>query len=274
MELELQKTEDGSHTLYLKEKNEHYHSVHGSINEAMVVYIQATLAPLLDMAEKYGLKVIRIFEMGFGTGLNTFLSMLFAEDWVLRKNYEVQVEYTSVERYPLSKEIWTCLNYPYYAEKMFSNLDINFDSCFKSIHEQPFDGLSSQDFLDDRETSVRRISSHFFLRKLKGDILAMDLPCSYFHGIYYDAFAPTIQPELWSFVVFEKLFRSQVATGTMRSDVGGVSVCVDSLSGYSSILSTYCAKGQVKRDLKKAGYTLESLPGPVGKREITRAFVQ
>lgn len=279
MELELQKTEDGSHTLFWKEKNEHYHSVHGSVNEAMVVYINATLIPLLEMAKLCGLKELRIFEMGFGTGLNTLLSLATVENWVRESGYEVQVEYTSLEYNPLDRVIWSHLNHPIRVHALFQGSDLDFDTCFKNLHEQGFEniffdgGVSVQPSI--KELAHQSHSTHFSVRKLQGDMAGICLPSCYFHGVFYDAFAPTVQPELWEPEIFQKLYESQVPSDAY-SPQGNIRLMAKEKFPFQlgSILSTYCAKGKVKRDLRQAGYQIEVLPGPVGKREITRAFVQ
>lgn len=275
MELELQKTEDGSHTLFWKEKNEHYHSVHGSINEAMVVYINATLLPLLEMAKIYGIEVLRIFEMGFGTGLNTLLSLAWVEKWIAAQGLGLKVEYTSIEYYPLDKELWRELNHAEHVQRMFPVSGLDLGSCFMAIQEQGFSEIRPGKDNCLLETDVQDITRHFSLRKLKGDITTVELPLNYFHGVYYDAFAPSIQPELWVPSIFEKLYRSQVAEGVYGGDGDEVSLDrIPSSSRYMGILSTYCAQGKFKRALREAGYRVENLPGPAGKREITRGFVQ
>ena len=105
MNLQLQQTEDGSHTLFIPDKNEHYHSTHGAIQEALTVYIQASLHFAFQAHREGQIPIVRVLEMGFGTGLNTFLTALEAQ------KAQIPVEYTSIEAYPLEKGIWERLNY-------------------------------------------------------------------------------------------------------------------------------------------------------------------
>lgn len=209
-------TEDGSHTLYMPELDEHYHSVYGAVQEAIHVYINAGL----NYSSR---KEINVLEAGFGTGLNTFLTYIEAE------KQNKLINYTSVELYPLEKEIVGNLNYS-------ETLNHKDTKVFASLHKAPW----------NEET---KISNQFILNKIQADLTKY-----YFTGIYdvvyYDAFAPEVQPELWSVDIFKRIYDS------MRP--GG-------------ILTTYCVKGIVKRALLDCGFTIERLPGPPGKREMLRA---
>lgn len=109
--------------------------------------------------------------------------------------------------------------------------------------------ISDQILMSSWDKQIK-VDDQFSLKKYCKDILNETLTANYFDVVYFDAFSPESQPELWSSYIFEKLY------GAMRQ--GG-------------LLVTYCAKGEVKRTLKKIGFTLESLPGPPGKREMTRA---
>ena len=234
MYLEIQRTEDGSPTLYWPEKNEHYHSTHGAIQEAMTVYIQAALRPAFQAYRENRLPEIRVFEMGFGTGLNTFLSLIEAE------KAGIPVQYTSLEAYPLPPEIWEQLDYARIL-KGIPGHDLDLAACFARLHQQDFDGES------------HRLSPFFSLSKRQGLIQETELPEACFHVIYYDAFAPTVQPELWQPPIFQKLHRA---------------------AATPCILSTYCAQGQFKRNLRDAGFRVVNLPGPAGKREITTGLIE
>lgn len=213
---ELQLTADGSHTLYIPEMEEHYHSVNGAVQESRHVFIDAGLHQLCGSE-------IRILEIGFGTGLNAFLTLLEAAR--LGKT----IHYTSIERYPLEKEIVRALNYPRQISPAAEPL-------FYALHETPWN------------VSVP-VTPYFTLHKMEGDSNSCLFP-DIADLVYFDAFAPDKQPEMWNQPIFDKLYRG--------TSPGG-------------ILTTYCAKGTVRRMLQAAGYTVERIPGPPGKREMLRA---
>lgn len=216
---ELQLTADGSHTLFLSGIDEHYHSVNGAIQESMHVFIEAGLKQI----EK---SRINILEVGFGTGLNAFLSL------VETQSMQKEIHYISLEAYPLSISITDKLNYA-------DNYSEREQSLFSELHRAEW----------DREV---RITPSFYLTKLKADFTTFDFslikePVGL---IYFDAFAPDKQPDMWSQDLFDQLYN-------ITSDKG--------------ILTTYCAKGTVRRMMQQAGYTVERLSGPPGKREMLRA---
>ncbi|MDR2914755.1 MAG: tRNA (5-methylaminomethyl-2-thiouridine)(34)-methyltransferase MnmD, partial [Tannerella sp.] len=216
---EIQITADGSHTLFVPELNEHYHSVNGAVQESSHVFINAGLKHCTKDR-------IHIFEVGFGTGLNAFLTLLDAQ------SNNKTIHYTTIEAYPLDKSIVEKLNYP----QLFSQKD-------RLIYQQ----------LHDAEWNVEvEITPHFFLQKVKVSLLDFDFSLykAPFDLIYFDAFAPDKQPEMWTQEIFNHLFEITTNNG---------------------ILVTYCAKGVVRRMMQAAGYTVERLPGPPGKREMLRA---
>lgn len=213
-------TEDGSHTVLSQEFNEHYHSIHGALQESRHIFIGKGLNPVcLNTGE------INILEIGFGTGLNVLLTL--ADIAVGGR----KVRYTALEPYPLDAELAAKLNY---CE--IPSLE-TYHETFLKIHLQPF-GITQE------------IGEAFFFTKLKEKAELTNFPASTYHLVYFDAFSPDIQPELWTPEVFQAIF------GSMKP--GG-------------ILVTYCAKGSVKRAMKGAGFRVESLPGPPGKNQITRA---
>ena len=212
MEIEQIITADGSHTLFLPEMDEHYHSVNGAIQEAKHVYIEAGL----NQCRK---DTIYVLEMGFGTGLNALLTALEAE------KRKIKVVYTGLEKYPLSSEIIEKLNH--------SVIHPNF---FHQIHSMKW-GI------------LKEITPFFTLQKIQTDFEDYIYPDKQ-DVIYYDAFAPDKQPEVWSLELFEKLFCSMKSEG---------------------ILTTYCAKGIIRRMMQQAGFSVERIPGPSGKREMLRA---
>lgn len=213
-------TSDGSHSLLNKSLNETYHSHHGAIQESEHVFISSGLNFWLNRNNPQS---IRILEIGFGTGLNALLT------WAYMKDRPCQVDYVSLEANPLGREIWSNLNY---ADKL------NMCDEFKSLHEAAWDHYFHA------QTNVKILKQHTTLQQVTLEPLRYDL-------IYYDAFAPNKQPEMWELVMLEKTVRAM--------SVGGAFV-------------TYCAKGQVKRDLLKLGLTVETLAGPPGKKEMIRAL--
>jgi tRNA U34 5-methylaminomethyl-2-thiouridine-forming methyltransferase MnmC len=212
-------TQDGSYTLYSKEHEVTYHSRYGAIQESNHVFIHSGLLPHLKKQDK-----ISILELGFGTGLNVLLTWKNIVDIDT-----VHVDYHSFDVYPLPEDL---LNACVYEDHLKIPTSIS-----KNILTSDWDKLIEVD-------------SRFTLTKHNKDILEETLTDNYFDIVYFDAFSPESQPELWSASLFEKIYESM--TG-------------------QAVLVTYCAKGEVKRILKKIGFTLESLPGPPGKREMTRA---
>jgi tRNA U34 5-methylaminomethyl-2-thiouridine-forming methyltransferase MnmC len=212
-------TQDGSYTLFSKEHAVTYHSRYGAIQESNHVFVDSGLLPVLKKQDK-----ISILELGFGTGLNVLLTWKNIVDIDT-----VHVDYHSFDVYPLPEDL---LNACVYEDRLKIPTTIS-----KNILTSDWDKLIEVD-------------SRFTLTKHNKDILEETLPDNYFDIVYFDAFSPESQPELWSISLFEKIHESMT---------------------NEAILVTYCAKGEVKRILKKIGFTLESLPGPPGKREMTRA---
>jgi len=215
--MKLEQTADGSYTLYVPELDEHYHSVKGALTESQHIFI--------DMGLKHSpVHCPHILEIGLGTGLNCFLTFLHAEE------EKRPVHYTGIERYPLDAETISKLDYPAIIGK-------GHESDYLAIHQAPW----------EKDTLL---SSWFTLHKIEGDFTRHDFGKGY-DIIYFDAFAPEKQPEMWEQPLFDKLY--------------------DALN-EGGILTTYCAKGVVRRMLQAAGFKVERLPGPPGgKREILRA---
>jgi len=215
---ELVKTDDGSDTLYARELGEHYHSTFGAVQESMHVFIHAGL----HMCDQ---PLLTIFEVGFGTGLNAYLTILEA----FKTNQSVR--YITVEKFPLPSNLLSAINYP----EIIPN---GSEELFKLIHNAKWD-------------EEVKITNQFSLLKLSSDLIDVDydtLPL--FDLIYFDAFSPEKQPELWKTSVFCQLANH----------------CT-----LHAKLVTYCAKGVVRRSLIEAGFTTERIPGPPGKREMLRA---
>lgn len=213
----LVKTDDGSDTLFVRELGEHYHSIHGAVQESIHIFINAGLHQC-DQSN------LNIFEVGFGTGLNAYLTLLES----IKTNQTVR--YFTIEKYPLKADIWTNLNYPTIVPEGNPGL-------FRMIHQAKWN-------------EEVKINGHFSILKLSADLLEIDystLPL--FDLIYFDAFSPEKQAELWRTSIFIKL---------------------ENHCAKSAKLVTYCAKGAVRRSLIEAGFTPERIPGPPGKREMLR----
>lgn len=210
-------TADGSATLFVPAMNEHYHSVKGALTEAQHIFI--------NMAFQHSpVASPRILEIGFGTGLNAFLTLMAAEQ-SMRKTY-----YCGIELYPLPWET-------------IQQLEYSTNPSLHSLHSASW------------EEEVQ-MTPHFSLQKIEADFASNSFsfdPVIYppFDVVYFDAFAPEKQPEMWDAQLFERLYVSM--------NKGG-------------ILTTYCAKGIVRRMLQSVGFVVERLSGPPGgKREILRA---
>ena len=218
MEQKIILTKDGSNTIFLPEIKETYHSKYGAVEEANHVFIKNGF----NFFNKSSLK---IFEMGFGTGLNCLLSVINSI------KYEVLVDYHTIEPFPVKREVLNDLNY-------ISIIGDEYFDLYKKIHDVNW------------ETN-NIITENFSLTKNQLTIQGYSFKKKYFDVIFYDAFGPRVQPDLWSFDVLKKNYFG------LRQ--GG-------------ILVTYCAQGQFKRNLKKIGFKVIPMPGPVGKREMTIAM--
>ncbi len=183
MKTEIQVSRDGSHTLYVPELSEHYHSIHGAISESVHVFIRNGFL-------KIPLDPIIIFEMGFGTGLNVLITLL--ENMRIKKT----VVYHSLDAYPLDKNIWTKLNYP-------DLLSSGTAKYFNRIHETPWD------------KSVE-IAPGFELLKIRKDMHEFT-PAEKYDLIYYDAFAPGKQPGMWEISIFKKIYRMMNSGGILTT---------------------------------------------------------
>ena len=214
-DIHLIETSDGSHSLFVRSLNETYHSRHGAVQESQWVFIKQGLDHLQES------KKTRIHEVGFGTGLNALLAMRWAEE------HRVHVHFTTLETNVLSLELAGQLNYASSEQEC---------SVFLSTHAAPW----NQDIV---------ITPHFTLHKALREVQSEVSEASY-DVIFFDAFGPPTQPEMWTPAIFQRMFNALKPGG---------------------ILVTYCAKGQVRRDMQSVGFTVERLPGPPGKREMLRA---
>jgi tRNA U34 5-methylaminomethyl-2-thiouridine-forming methyltransferase MnmC len=212
---------DGSHTILSETYGVTYHSRHGAVTETEHVFIQMGLH--WKAQEK---NEISVLEVGFGTGLNAFMTMLEAErqGWV--------IHFQSLETHPVSREQAAALNYPDMLQMPERAPD------FLQLHNLEWN-------------QSHALSGHFILEKTLIPLQDF-LPDRTYDVIFFDAFAPQAQPEMWEESIFEKLAKA-------LNPGGG--------------LVTYCAQGEFRRRLRRAGFTTERLPGPPGKREMTRAFI-
>lgn len=212
----VQTTADGSPTIAIPDMQVTYHSRHGAVQESRHVFIQAGLLPLLKQYD-----VLHILEMGFGTGLNALLTL---EQAITQ---EQAIYYEAVEKYPLNMDEVKGLNYTKPLPHAY----------FKALHQCHWN---------------EPVAIHPFFTLLKSHISLQDFKAKApFHLIYYDAFAPAAQPELWTAQIFEQLYDMMETEG---------------------ILVTYCSKGDVRRNMLAASFKVEKLAGPPGKREMLRAI--
>jgi tRNA U34 5-methylaminomethyl-2-thiouridine-forming methyltransferase MnmC len=217
--LQIITTEDGSHSLYIPEIDETYHSIHGAVQESMHVYIDAGLNYWLGKNEKA--TTVNLLEIGFGTGLNALLTAMKTVD-------KIETVYHTLEKHPLQATIIESLNY---SEILHDQ------TLFNKIHRANWG-------------AAQQLTTNFKISKIAQDFKDYTTDVLY-DIVYFDAFAPDKQPELWTKSVFERCYQ---------------------LLKKGGMLVTYSAKGQLKRDLRAVGFVVESLPGPPGKFEITRAL--
>lgn len=210
-------TSDGSSSIYLPDFDEHYHSHHGAMQESKHVFMKMGWELVAERKSH-----IDLLEVGFGTGLNAWL----VYDEVRKNNRGNSVHYTSLELYPVTAEQAAQLNF----------VDQSHQSEFIRLH--------------DAEWNVSaKINDKFTLEKVEVSLQEFQSAHNY-DLIFYDAFAPRVQPELWTAEIFQKLY---------------------TLLNTGGVLVTYCAKGEVRRNMIAAGFSVEKLPGPPGKREMLRA---
>ena len=221
MKRKIIKTADGSATIYLPEWNEHYHSKHGAVQEAVHVFINTGFQHYLEANAP---KELAILEIGFGTGLNALLTYFKAEETGIKVNY------TGVEAYPVSAEELSALAYAEAVKKE------NASEVFTKLHEVDWEKRNE-------------ISPFFSLQKEQKFFRDISAEEEY-DLIYFDAFGPRVQPDLWSEEVFRRMYSALKDKG---------------------VLVTYSAKGDVRRAMQAAGFEVERLPGPPGKREMLRA---
>ena len=213
-------TSDGSHSLLNEELNETYHSVHGAIQESAHVFIKNGLDYFVH---QFKAESISILEVGFGTGLNALLTIHHTLKTAR------PIKYVALEAFPFEEDVWSALNY---------TDTIGLKEYFLNLHRCSWE-------------TEQTILPSFQLLKLHTTLQHVELKPKSFDLIYFDAFAPNKQAELWTFPMLQKVSEA------MKMD---------------AVFVTYCAKGQLKRDLKTLGLVTETLPGPPGKKEMVRAI--
>ena len=215
-QIRIVQTADGSNTLFSERHNAHYHSLNGALQESVHIFLK-------NGYEYLSINPTYILEVGFGSGLNAALTASKAID------IKCNTSYTGIELYPLKDDILSKLNYNSILNKQESEAWEKIISTKWDVEEQ--------------------INEFFLLNKVHGDLTEMSLQKKY-NIIYFDAFAPDDQPELWTVNIFEKLYRATSNNG---------------------VLVTYCSKGIVKQALRAVGHKVERLAGPPGKRHMIRA---
>ena len=218
MKREIVTTDDGSKTIFFPELNESYHSRHGALQEAKHVFIASGWNQIKNSS-------VAVLEIGFGSGLNALLT------YIAHQKDQKTVHYTGLEAFPLQEHERSALEYTSLPD--FKDYAVE----FQILHESPWNEFSS-------------ISDTFKLKKVHKKLGDFNPVNSTFDLIYFDAFGPRVQPEMWTEEVFHKMYKCTSRNG---------------------ILITYSAKGSVRRGLIKAGYSVEKIPGPPGKREMLRA---
>jgi len=209
-------TNDGSTTIHISDLNECYHSRFGAIQEAKHVFIKNGLDLFRDVLE------LAILEIGFGTGLNAFITYLETIG-------SQKINYHGVEAYPISTQEMESLNY-------VSSLNaVDYSAVFKTMHLSKWE-------------EIIPIAPHFSLIKRKQFIQDIS-DQNQFNLIYFDAFGFTVQPELWTENIFKSMYEALKPEG---------------------VLVTYACRTPIKRAMLSAGFKIEKLAGPPGKREMLR----
>ncbi|SJZ47572.1 tRNA (5-methylaminomethyl-2-thiouridine)(34)-methyltransferase MnmD [Porphyromonas cangingivalis] len=210
----IERTQDGSTTLYNEALDEHYHSCFGARAESLHVFIDNALVRGETSPKS-------VLEIGFGTGLNALLSLLHTE-----RHPDYEVLYTTYELFPISDEL---------AVAFANSFDETERSWLRRLHAAPWG-------------EVVEITPRFRLHKIQADARSVTPPTPLATAVYMDAFSPEKCPELWEIEQLRRLYDC-CASG--------------------AYLSTYCAKGAVRRAFQSVGFEVFRTPGPPGgKREI------
>lgn len=216
-------TADGSHSISIPEMGVTYHSSHGAIQESMHVFIESGLRYINEKNKQSA--SLSIFEMGFGTGLNALLALAEAE-----KNQQ-PVYYETIELYPLERPTFELLNYCDHLQRT------DLAPLFKLLHESEWDKTID-------------ITPYFKFKKIQTSLINFSTT-QLFNAVFFDAFAPEKQPDLWTTEIFKKLYDHMLT---------------------DAVLTTYCSKSIVRKAMVEAGFKVEKIPGPPHKREMVRAI--
>ncbi|WP_167612947.1 tRNA (5-methylaminomethyl-2-thiouridine)(34)-methyltransferase MnmD [Maribellus sediminis] len=217
MKRQVIETADGSKTLFIPDMNEQYHSVNGARTESEYVFLKQGYL-------HHSSESVVVFEVGFGTGLNALLTALKAEE------QKRPTKFISIEKYPIEVSEIQNLNY---GKQISEKADV----LFKKLHDAAWN-----------ETT--KISDYFTLHKIQADLKLLSFDnYEHFDVIYFDAFAPDKQPQLWEPEIFERIYNA---------------------CNEGAIFVTYSAKGVIRRQLATTGFVMERLPGPPGKRQMLR----
>lgn len=215
-------TEDGSDSLLHPLHEELYHSRFGAYTESQHVFIQSGLA----QASLQDQPSLHVLEMGLGSGLNALLTWIYCEE------NQRKVDYVSIEKYPVHPQV-------------IHNFQIN-TMGMPDREKQKLIEIHTADW----EEKIQ-LAPLFSIHKIYASFEDYTPPPKVFDVLYYDAFAPEAQPELWTEAAM------QHCNQLLKS--GGIWI-------------SYCAKGYVKRNLRAANFEVQALPGPPRKREITLAI--
>jgi len=218
MQREIKITSDGSPTLYLPDIDEHFHSFKGAVQETMHVFINAGFNSINK-------NELTILEIGLGIGLNALAKFFEAQ------KSNKKVHYIGIEKYPLIEDEYKKIRFTQY-------FGLQSDTVFNQIHHLPWE-------------KQHQLANNFSLTKIKADLTQFEFKTlPKIDLVYFDAFAPDKQPELWMPIIFEQIFN---------------------LCDENAVLTTYSAKGEIRRRLLSVGFEVQRLPGPPGKREMIRA---
>lgn len=219
---QLTPTDDGSTTLLDPRTGDTYHSTYGAKSESQLIYVQyGLLAYCQRLTNQVPASAVNILEMGLGTGLNLLLSLEAAKTMP-----QLEICYTAYEYYPLQPAEWEQLDFPPFSRDAIARLH-------QAEWGKPI-----------------RLASNFCFTKRLEDFRHVALPDSQYQVVYYDAFAPSCEPSLWTPELLAKVARAMT---------------------QEAIFVTYSTKGDVLRALRQAGLCVAKLPGPKGKREVTQA---
>ena len=264
----IQVTEDGSHTLFSEMAGQTYHSAHGAVQESRHIFIsqlsivnsqRSTINSQRSMVNGQLSMVggdLSVLEIGFGTGLNALLTACWA------KENGVRVDFSTIELYPLERDVYEELNYGSLLgeEELFLKLhEAEWDAGLQEITPEFAICKHKKDIVEwlrNAQSTIHNAQSLILSSGAQGD-LELDFVAKgsktfgpQFDVVFFDAFSPDAQPELWTEEVFRNVYE---------------------LMKKGGVMTTYCAKGDVRRAMLAAGFKVEKLQGPPGKRHILRA---